>query len=129
MGRTTIPQRPNSPLEVRMTISQFTRGMSDIRSRWLAQMMIALALMGLVSSVSTISTAGGIEFRETDTLPYVENILFSPSSVGIVSQDGRLFRVDRQSHDVQQLDAQTFAQQFPTPWPPKPSDPSRSAPN
>lgn len=84
--------------------------------------MTALVLTGLVSSVSTISTAGGIEFRETDTLPYVENILFSPSSVGIVSQDGRLFRVDRQTHDVEQLDASTFAQQFPQPWPPKPFD-------
>lgn len=84
--------------------------------------MTALVLTGLLSGVSTISTAGGIEFRETDTLPYVENILFSPSSVGIVSQDGRFFRIDRQTQDVRQLDAQAFAQQFPKPWPPKPSD-------
>lgn len=84
--------------------------------------MTALVLTGFLFGVSIICAAGGIEFRETDTLPYVENILFNPSSVGIVSQDGRLFRVDRQVQDVQQLDAQTFAQQFPKPWPPKPSD-------
>lgn len=90
--------------------------------------MMALVLTGLLSGVSTISTAGGIEFRETDTLPYVENILFSPSSVGIVSQDGRLFRLDRQTDAVRQLDTQAFAQQFPQPWPPKPSDPPQDGP-
>ncbi|MDC8449350.1 MAG: hypothetical protein LV473_13460 [Nitrospira sp.] len=96
--------------------------MSTIQSRLTVRTMTVLVLTGLLSGVSTISTAGSIEFRETDTLPYVENILFSPSSVGIVSQDGRLFRIDRQTQDVQQLDVQTFAQQFPKPWPPKPSD-------
>jgi hypothetical protein len=90
--------------------------------------MTALVLTGLLSGVSILSTAGGIEFRETDTLPYVENILFNPSSVGIVSHDGRLFRIDRQSHDVQQLDAQIFAQQFPKPWPPKPAEPPHDGP-
>lgn len=93
-----------------------------LQSRWTVRTMTALVLTGLLSGVSALSTAVGIEFRETDTLPYVENILFSPSSVGIVSQDGRLFRIDRQTQDVQQLDAQTFAKQFPKPWPPKPSD-------
>ncbi|MBY0247960.1 MAG: hypothetical protein K2Q17_09850 [Nitrospiraceae bacterium] len=96
--------------------------MSTIQSRWTVRTMTALVLTGFLFGVSIICAAGGIEFRETDTLPYVENILFNPSSVGIVSQDGRLFRVDRQVQDVQQLDAQTFAQQFPKPWPPKPSD-------
>lgn len=106
-----------------MTISQSTSGIIAIRSRCSAQTMIALVFTGLVSTISTVSTAGGIEFREWDTLPYVENILFSPFSLGIVSQNGRLFRVDRRTHEVQQLDAQIFAQEFPKPWPPKPSDP------
>lgn len=103
--------------------------MSSISSGWSAQILTVLVLIGFLSGISTLSTAGGIEFRDTDTLPYVENILFSPSSLGIVSQDGRLFRVDRQTHAVHQLDVQTFAQQFPKPWPPKPSDPPRAEPN
>lgn len=102
--------------------------MSLISSDWLARILTVLVLTGFLSGISTPSVAGGIEFRDTDTLPYVENILFSPSSLGIVSQDGRLFRVDRQSHAVHQLDVQTFAQQFPKPWPPKPSDPPRAEP-
>ncbi len=130
MDRTTIPRWRNRALVGlhTWTVSEATRGVSTIQSRWLAQICSVLVLTGFLSGISTLSTAGGIEFRETDTLPYVENILFSPSSVGIVSQDGRLFRVDRQTHAVQQLDAQTFARQFPQPWPPKPFDPPHSAP-
>lgn len=110
------------------TVSGATRSARSILSRWLAQIFAVLVLTGPLSGTSTLSTAGGIEFRETDTLPEVENILFSPIAVGIVSQDGRLFRVDRKTRDVQQLDAQAFAQQFPKPWPPKPYDPSGDVP-
>ncbi len=83
MDRTTIPRRRHRPLVGLHTgtVSGATRGVSSIPSRWLAQVFAVLVLTGLLSGISTLSTAGGIEFRETDTLPHVENILFSPSSV------------------------------------------------
>ena len=109
-------------------VTRSTPDVSNVTAPLSVRRMTVLVLTGFLFGISTLSTAGGIEFRETDTLPHVENILFSPSSVGIVSQDGRLFRVDRQTHEVQQLDGPTFAQQFPQPWPPNPSDPARSAP-
>ncbi|MBS0166229.1 MAG: hypothetical protein JSR29_09115 [Nitrospira sp.] len=65
----------------------------------------------------------GIEYQETDTLPFVENILFTTSHVGFVSEDGRLFALERTTERVEQLDVELFAQQFPKPWPPKPFDP------
>ena len=124
MGKTMIPQARNRFLERSgsVMVSRSTPDVSNITVPLSARTITVLVLTGFLFGISTLSTAGGIEFRETDTLPHVENILFSPSSVGIVSQDGRLFRVDRQTHAVHQLDAQAFAQQFPKPWPPKPFD-------
>jgi hypothetical protein len=83
----------------------------------------------LVILVLTTETWGNrLEFEEADTLPQVENILFSVSHVGVVSQDGRLFALDRQTQRVHQLDAPMFAQQYPKPWPPKPYEIPQSGP-
>lgn len=69
-----------------------------------------------------------MEFEEADTLPQVDNLLFSASQIGIVSQDGRWFALDRQTHQVHQLDAVQFAQWFPKPWPPQPYEIPQSGP-
>ncbi len=91
------------------------------------QSMIHLAAV-LIVVLATETWGGLLEFEEVDTLPQVENILFTASHVGIVSHDGRLFSLDRQTQDVQQLDSQTFSRQFPKPWPPKPYETRNSNP-
>ncbi|NOS81116.1 MAG: hypothetical protein HOP32_05980 [Nitrospira sp.] len=88
-----------------------------------------IPLAGILIVVLATETWGGLlEFEEVDTLPQVENILFTASHVGIVSHDGRLFSLDRQTQDVQQLDSRTFTQQFPEPWPPKPYEMRQTGP-
>lgn len=130
MGNTMIPRELNRLLgrSGSVLVTRSTPDVGNVTAPLSVRTMTVLVLTGLLTGIAILSRAGSIEFQDIDTLPYVENILFSPSSVGVVSQDGRLFRLDRQTHDVQQLDGPTLAQQFPQPWPPKPSDPPRSAP-
>lgn len=78
-----------------------------------------LALV-MILALATETWGGLLEFEETDILPQVEDLVFSTSQVGLVSHDGRWFALDRQTHQVHQLDAVQFAQQFPKPWPPPP---------
>jgi|CXWL01.1.fsa_nt_gi hypothetical protein len=74
----------------------------------------------LVTVFSSATLSGPLEFEETDTLPYVENILFSASTVGIVSKDGRYFLIDRKTENVHQVDEVAVLHALPRPWPPKP---------
>lgn len=78
------------------------------------QSMIQLAAVWMVLLANEI-WGNRLEFEEVDTLPQVENILFTASHVGIMSKDGRLFAFDRTTQNVQPLDLQTFSQQFPKP--------------
>jgi hypothetical protein len=92
-----------------------------------------LSLLRLLSLVTILALAtetwgGRIEYEEADSLPQIDNLLFSDSQIGIVSQDGRWFTLDRQTHQVHQLDATQFAQQFPKPWPPQPYEIPQSGP-
>ena len=88
-----------------------------------------IQLAGLLTVVLAADTWGNLlEFQEVDTLPRAENILFTASHVGIMSKDGRLFALDRKTHNVQQLDSQTFSQHFPKPWPPQPYETRNSNP-
>ncbi|MBX3326455.1 MAG: hypothetical protein U0223_19470 [Nitrospira sp.] len=80
--------------------------------------MLVVFLLTTVCSRATL--AGLLEFEETDTLPYVENILFSASTVGILSKDGRYFLIDRKTEHVHQVDEAAVVQAIPRPWPQKP---------
>ena len=90
--------------------------------------MMRLTVAAVMLALATEGWGGRLEFEEKDTLPQVENLLFSASQVGIVSHDGRRFALDRQTRQVQQLDAAQFAQQFPKPWPPLPYEIPQSGP-
>lgn len=61
-----------------------------------------------------------LEFEDVDSLPQAENLLFSEHSVGIITNDRRYFVLGRHTQLLQQVSPQTFSQQFPEPWPPKP---------
>ena len=98
--------------------------MNRFRSK---QSMIQLAAVWMVL-LANETWGNRLEFEEVDTLPQVENILFTASHVGIMSKDGRLFAFDRTTQNVQLLDLQTFSQQFPKPWPPKPYETRNSDP-
>ena len=62
------------------------------------------------------------EFKDQDTLPQPGNIVFAKQQVGIISRDDRYFVLERKTDRLQQVDAETFARQFPNPWPPKPHE-------
>jgi hypothetical protein len=93
-----------------------------------APSLLRLLALVMILALSAETWGGRIEFEEADPLPQVENLLFSASHIGIVSQDGRLFALDRQTQQVRQLDAAQFAQQFPNPWPPQPYEIAQSGP-
>lgn len=102
---------------------RYNRGASDVVSRLSAfwPVQSPLLLIGLLISFSAANALGNmLEFEDVDTLPQVENMVFTASSVGIVSKDGRHFVLDRQTQDLQQVDEPAFTQQFLKPWPPKP---------
>jgi len=61
-----------------------------------------------------------LEFKDQDMLPQPENIVFAKQHVGIISKDDRYFVLERKTDRFLQVDAETFARQFPSPWPPKP---------
>lgn len=90
--------------------------------------IIQLEIFLLTVVLASDTWGNRLEFQEVDTFPQVENILFAVSHVGIISKDGRLFAFDRKTQNVQQLDLQTFSQQFPKPWPPKPYETRNSNP-
>ncbi len=62
----------------------------------------------------------GIEFEEWHPLPQIENIVFSNTSVGFISQDHQYFIIDRKSRVFQQVDENSFREKFSGPLPTKP---------
>ncbi len=64
--------------------------------------MMRLAGVVAILALACETWGGRLEFEETDTLPQVENFLFSASHVGIVSHDGRWFALNRQTQRVHQ---------------------------
>jgi hypothetical protein len=53
------------------------------------------------------------EFEMWDTLPQMENVIFSKTSVGFISIDQRYFILDRVSRSFKQVKEHFFYQQFP----------------
>ncbi len=91
--------------------------------RWLT-IRLAQCPHIVVASLMFFFAAGAqgnaFEFKDQDTLPQPENIVFAKQYVGIISKDDRYFVLERKTDRLQQVDAETFARQFPSPWPPKP---------
>ncbi|MBI3753904.1 MAG: hypothetical protein HY266_07695 [Deltaproteobacteria bacterium] len=64
----------------------------------------------------------GREFEEWDSLPRIEDIVFSKTSVGFISQDHRYFIMDRKSGVFQQVHEKLFRENFSDRLHPKPHE-------
>lgn len=65
-------------------------------------------------------SAGTLEFKEADTLPQITNMFFTTTKIGLLSQDGRGFVLDRNTNRIEQSDIGVFDRLFPEPRPPAP---------
>lgn len=68
-----------------------------------------------------VSQAGG-EPQSWETLPQIENILFSKDAVGFIASDKRYFVFDRGSKEFHQVDESRMKETFPGPAPLSPSE-------
>lgn len=96
-----------------------SKPLSQVSNPW-PRKYLPLVVALLMVLVAAGAWGNTLEFEEGDTLPRIENFLFTASSVGIISKDGRHFVLDRHTEDLQQVETQSFGQHFPGPWPPKP---------
>lgn len=71
-------------------------------------------------------SAGTLEFKEADTLPSITNMFFTTAKIGLLSQDGRAFVLDRNTNRIEQFDIGVFDRLFPEPRPPAPYEKRQS---
>lgn len=71
-----------------------------------------LLLLAILLQLPQLSYAGR-EPEEWDTLPQIENIVFSKTSVGFISRDQRYFVLERTNQILQLIEKDTFLQLFP----------------
>lgn len=75
---------------------------------------IRFGLIGILLLWLPSYSIAGREPEEWDTLPQTQNLAFSETSVGFVSDDHRYFILDRLSKSFQQVEENPFRQEFPS---------------
>jgi hypothetical protein len=78
--------------------------------------------MATIFLLSPPGSYAGREFEEWDPLPQIEDIVFSKTSVGFISQDHRYFIMDRKSGVFQQVNEKLFRENFSDRLHPKPHE-------
>lgn len=75
---------------------------------------IRFGLIGILLLWLPSYSIAGREPEQWDTLPQIQNLVFSKTSVGFVSDDHRYFILDRLSKSFQQVEENLFIQEFPS---------------